>query len=227
MPKLTGLVKGFYEIGNWLAKMMYLHLLWCIFTIAGLGVFGIMPATTALVTVLHKRFQKNVEFPIFKTFVTVYKAQFFKANGLGLLLVAIGIFLFQDLKIAKEAIHSFYLYFFLIFICFLYFITVLHFFIIYARYELTFIGYYKQSFAMAIARPFETISMIICMILVYYLFSSMPGLLFFIGSSLTAYPIVYFGYRACVLVEEKQDRLLKKEKSEKKENLHLDSLKGI
>lgn len=205
--KVDGIFKWVYEIGNWLAKLMYVHLLWVLFTLLGLVIFGITPATAAMVSVIHKWFDQKEDFPIFKHFFSAYKDQFIKANGVGLLLIAVGAFLYVDIRISQQVIQSNYFHAFLLFICFLYFITLLYFFTIFTRYQLRFLYYFRQSFLIAIARPFETIAMIICLVLLSYVYAYLPVLIILMGSSLTLFPVVWFGYRACVQVEEKKEKL--------------------
>ncbi|MBD1383079.1 YesL family protein [Metabacillus arenae] len=204
MTSLHGIFKWVYDLGDWLAKIMYLHILWVIFTFLGLGVFGISPATAALFSVIHKWLEKDFDIPIFKNFYSVYKTQFLKANRLGIILIGLGIFLYFDMKISQQYIQLLYVHLFLLMISFLYFLTVLYFFPVFVRYELKFFLYFKQSFFVALARPLESIAMIICLILLYYLFSFLPVLLFFGGSSMIAFPLAWFGYRACIGIEERK-----------------------
>ena len=201
---LNGIFKWVYDIGNWLAKVMYLHFLWIIFSLLGLGVFGLSPATAALFSVIHKWFEGDFDIPIFKKFYTVYKTQFFKSNRLGIILIGLGIFFYIDMNISEQYIQSFYVHLFLLIIIFLYFLTVMYFFLVFVRYELKFHLYFKQSLFIALARPLETIAMIICLILLFYLFRFLPILLFFAGSSIIAYPLAWFAFRACVQIEEKR-----------------------
>ncbi|ASK62209.1 hypothetical protein CFK37_08565 [Virgibacillus phasianinus] len=204
MTSVNGFLKWFFDIGNWLAKVMYIHILWVLFTLMGLVVFGFMPATAALFTVIHKGFDGKSDPAIFKTFYETFKTQFLKANALGLLLLGLCAFLYVDMNISKQVIQSFFVHMFLLIVCFLYFITVLYFFPVFARYKLSYFLYFKQSFFIAFARPFETIAMIICLVLLFYLFTYLPVLLFFAGSSLIAYPLAWFAYRACVQIEERK-----------------------
>lgn len=204
MTSLNGFFKWAYGIGDWLAKVMYLHILWVIFTLLGLVVFGITPATTSLFSVIHKWFDESFDIPIFKTFYTTYKANFLKTNGIGFILIGLGLFLYADFNISKQLIESFFVHFILLIVIFLYFVTVLYIFTVHARYKLRLLYYFKQSFFIALARPMETIAMIISLILLFYLFRFLPVLLFFAGSSIIAYPITWFAYRACVQIEEKK-----------------------
>lgn len=197
-------LKAIYELGNWIAKAMYLHFLWVAFSLLGFIVLGLAPATVALCSVIHKWYEEDFDIPIFKNFYSVYKTQFLKSNGLGLTLVAVALFIYIDLRISQELIQSFYFHALILIISFLCFITAIYLFTVFVRYELTFFSYFKQSLLIALARPMETIAMMLSLVLLYYLYSYLPILLFFAGSAITATPVVWFAYRACVQTEEKK-----------------------
>lgn len=204
MSALSGFIKVFYDFGNWLAKMIYLQILWLVFTILGLGFFGIIPATAAVTTVISKWFQEGYDVPVFQVFLNAYKKQFLRSNGLGIFLLVIGIFLYMDLNISKQVIQSAFIHSLLLFIGLLYIVVLLYFFPVFARYKLKYFQYFKQSFFIAFARPFETIAMLLCILLLYYLFIYLPVLTFFAGASLTIFPITWFAHRAFIQLEEKR-----------------------
>lgn len=92
---------GFYTLCSWITKIAYINLLWIVFSIAGLLLFGIMPATIAICTVVRKWFLKEAEFAIFPVFVSTYKQEFFSANKLGVLLLLSACFLLADFLFCK------------------------------------------------------------------------------------------------------------------------------
>ncbi|MDU4936768.1 MAG: DUF624 domain-containing protein, partial [Peptostreptococcaceae bacterium] len=71
--KLDGIVMNFC---NWIWRFMQLNFYWSIFTVFGLGVFGIMPSTVATFYILRKWIQGELEIPIFSTFKETYKKEF-------------------------------------------------------------------------------------------------------------------------------------------------------
>jgi uncharacterized membrane protein YesL len=204
VESLSGVYRWVYDLGDWLAKMMYLHFLWVLFTVLGLGVFGVFPATIALFTVIQQWFKKEVDTPFFKGFYSVYKDQFLKSNTSGYTLVGIGAFLYLDMTISQTYIQSFYIHLFLLIIFFVYLLTFLYFFPVFARYRLNFFSYFKQSLFIAIARPPETLAMVICLFLLYYLFRFLPIAFFFVGSSIIAYPLAWFSFRSFLQIEQKK-----------------------
>ncbi len=183
---------------------MYLHLLWVLFTVLGLVVFGFMPATTAMFSVIRKWVEEDLDIPIFQNFYKTYKTHFLKSNIIGVIIIGIGLFLYFDIKISKQAIQSMPLHSILLLLSFFYFIMLLYLFPVFVRYNLKSVLYFKQSFFLALARPLETIAMIISLVILYYLFSFLPVLLVFAGAPLIAYPLMWFAYRAFMQIEKKK-----------------------
>lgn len=204
MDHLTGFFKWVYEIGDGLAKLIYLHLLWVLFTVLGLGVFGFFPATAALFTVIYKSMERNRQETIFQTFFSSFKQHFWKVNGFGLVILAFGLFLYWDFTVSKQVIQSPILHFILLLFCFFYLITVLYFFPVFARYDLKGFQYMKQAFFIAVIRPFETIAMLVCLFLLYNVFIFLPVLYVFMGTAMVAYPIMWFALRAFLGIERRK-----------------------
>ncbi|WP_157801804.1 YesL family protein [Gracilibacillus salitolerans] len=213
MPYLSGFFKFLYSFGNWLAKIMFLHILWLVCTLLGLGIFGLVPATLATVYIIHKWFVEGFDIPIMRPYWNFYRTNFLKANGFGLIWVTIGLFLYADYYISKQFIQSFYFHSFLIILMVLFTISLFHFHTAFIRYDLKFFHYFKQSLLIGLARPIESIAMVITLLPIYYLYNIFPIFIVFMGSSLTLYPIVWFSYRACILVEEKRERIHKESTS--------------
>lgn len=213
MVFVNGFFKYLYTFGFWLARMMILNICWIILTLLGVGVFGIAPATVAMASIIHKWFSENKEVPIVKEFWKTYKKSFIKTNVLFLGWLLIGLFLYVDYFVSKTYIQSFYFHLVLMFFIIVGLASFCHFLIVYVRYDLTLLQYYKQSILIALARPFEAIAMFISLIILYYLYWYLPVLTAFVGVPLTLYPILWFSYRACVGVEENQQKIKQKSKT--------------
>ncbi|BDG36084.1 DUF624 domain-containing protein [Saccharococcus caldoxylosilyticus] len=51
----SGLLDGkLYRVCEWITRLACINILWMLFTLAGLIVFGIAPATVALFTIVRK-----------------------------------------------------------------------------------------------------------------------------------------------------------------------------
>lgn len=195
--------KFIYEASEWIWRIISTNILWIFFTIAGLGVFGFFPATIALFTITRKWVMKELDISIWKTFKEIYKKEFFRANGLGIVFIAIGIFLYIDLKITETmiGIGSVILYTFIMFTLLLWIFAVIYFFPIYVHYVLPCKQYIKQSFIIAIINPRATLFIGIGLYFIGYIIQMLPGLIPFVASVFPAYWIMHVCFKIFTKME--------------------------
>lgn len=191
------------EASEWIWRILVANVLWVGFTLLGIGVFGLFPSTVALFTVTRKWVQKDLDISIWKVFKDTFKKEFMPANKLGIFFLGIGSFLYIDLKFAfaMQGTGSVILYFFLIFVSFLFVLTLIYFFPLYVHYHLSFFQYIKQPFILAILSPKTTILMGIGLFFIGYLIKSMPGLFPFIAGVFPAYWIMHVCYKRFIEVK--------------------------
>lgn len=191
-------------MGNWLFKLMYLHVLWAAFTLLGLVLFGLFPATAGVFAVTRKWVEEDPDVPIFRTFIDVYKSTFVQVNGLGYIMLGIGAFLAYDFIISRELVGSFFIHVLLLFFSVLFVLVLCYLFPVFVRYDLRFFLYFKQTFLVVLARPLESIFMIISLIFLYYLLILLPFLFVMAGSSIIAFLLMALAYQAFTKVEERK-----------------------
>src|SRR5690625_7635570 len=97
---MEGFALKYYRFTVWVVRLVYVNLLWILFTVIGLGVLGIMPATAAMFAVVRKWLRGEDDFPIFTTYKDAYKEEFLKANLLGYILAIIG--RSEERRVGKE-----------------------------------------------------------------------------------------------------------------------------
>ncbi|WP_071396411.1 YesL family protein [Bacillus tuaregi] len=193
-----------YAATEWITRFAYINLLWIGFTLLGLVVFGFFPATISMFAVIRKWLMGETDIPVFRTFWEYYKAEFFRSNGLGLILVIVGGLIFLDLFFMRNAGSSFMsiiqipLYIFMFAVV----LTILYLFPVYVHYELKLTQIIKNSFLMMLINPIENIVMIAGIVSMYFVFRFLPGLGFFFGGSLTAALMM----ATCFLVFKKMDK---------------------
>src|SRR5690606_14573692 len=85
-----------------LLKVAYINVLWILFSIVGLGIFGLFPATTAMYAVTRKLIIGESNFNIFSVFWGYFKKDFLKANGFGLIIVITAFILYFDFMFVVE-----------------------------------------------------------------------------------------------------------------------------
>ena len=86
-----------YRIMVWITRLAYLHLLWILFTLAGAVIFGLFPSTTAMFAIVRDWLNGKTDRNLFSIFWIYFKAEFWKSNRLGL--VVIGLLLLISLDI--------------------------------------------------------------------------------------------------------------------------------
>ncbi|MCH1625216.1 YesL family protein [Fredinandcohnia quinoae] len=196
--------KMLQEASEWIVRLVWTNLLWFGFMIAGLGVFGFMPATVALFAVTRKWKLKDFDASILKTFKETYRKEFLRSNLIGLIFALIGFLLYVDLKIAEgmQGTFSIVLYVFIGFIILLYVNTIVHFFPIYVHYQYSMKEYIKQSFIISLISPTSSLLIVIGLFFIGYLIMNMPGLIPFVIGVLPAYWIMNVSLKRFLALEK-------------------------
>ena len=191
---MTSIAQGYYTISVWITRFAYVNILWIAFTILGLGLFGLMPATVAMFAVVRKWNLGEQDIAIFPLFWKTYRQEFVKANGLGFLLAAIGYLLtieFQILGTQTSLIYQM-VQFSVVVILILFVMVVAYFFPIYVHFNLKSMDYIKWPFIIGIIHPILTVVLLVGIgLLLSITFYSLPALLFLFGGSVTAYILMW------------------------------------
>lgn len=196
MYEARGFSRLLIEGSEWIFKIMYVHFLWVGFTILGLGIFGIMPATIALFATIRKWMMKESDIAIFPYFLETYKSNWKASNLVGLILFAIGVFLYVDLKVSQEFLKFPAIHFFLLLVTFVFIMVCLFIFPTMVHYELKPLQYIKQALFLAIVNPLHLISMLIWLFCAYVIYIYVPVFYFVMGATIFALPIMWFSLRA-------------------------------
>lgn len=203
---MNGIAGGFYKISEWIMKLAYINFLWIVFTLLGAIIFGFFPAYTAMLTIIRKWIIGEADIPVFNTFFTVYKKEFFKSNCIGLFLLLIAYILYVDLSIVMEANSIINLITFpLVIIIIGFFLASCYTFPIIVHYETKIGQALKNSFIIMVLSPFSTTMMIIGAIAIYFLMTAIPGLLPFFGASTLAFIVMWSALLAFSKIEKRQE----------------------
>ena len=182
----------FNRFGEWVIRLVVLNFLWMGFTIAGLGIFGIFPATSALFSVLRKWFLGNVRVKIATEFFHYYKKDFWKSNGLGYFFLLVAAVLWTDYRFVSSIAQLSMLalgYVVLILLAFsLLSLSVL--FPIYAHYQLSFFQYIKNAILFPLTNSLSMIALAAALFMIQFIFNQLPGFILFIGISFPAFVIL-------------------------------------
>ncbi|WP_051475690.1 DUF624 domain-containing protein [Bacillus sp. J37] len=177
----------YVQLGEWCLNLFLLNCLWFIFSLVGAFLLGIFPATVALFAVLRKlTMEPEEEVRIFHLFWKTYKSEFFRGNILGYVWAIMGAALLLDVRVLHQVETTFMhqvvtiaLYLLLV----LYMFITFYLFPIFVHYNLKFLEYYKYAFVLVIGRPIKTVLLSALMLLIYLLFSLIPGLIPVFGVS--------------------------------------------
>ncbi|GAA0349023.1 YesL family protein [Bacillus horti] len=203
------MASGFYRICEWIMRMAYINILWLLFTVAGLGVFGFMPATIGLFTVVRKWLMGETEVPIFRTFLDCFKQEFMTANKFALVFIVVGFVLYVDflfLASVEGIIHTILLVG--LFVAgMIYSVTLCYIIPVYVHYRLPFLQYFKSAFIIGVVNPVLTITMFVALILFVLLFLWIPGLIPFFSVSAVGLVLMHVGLLAIKNIESKKEKM--------------------
>lgn len=205
-------VQGFVEsalwLCEWIMRLAYVNLLWLLFTLAGMIVFGIAPATAALFSVQVKWSTGDVTSPIFRTFWKNYKASFLKANLLGYFLAIVGWLLYFNLTFfaTHDGVINKIVGLITLTVAIWYLITLFYSFPIYASYNLKTIRIIKNAFIVGMLNPILTFGMILSSGSVIFIVLYFPKLLLFFGISLPCLMIMLFSNQVFQKIDDLKER---------------------
>lgn len=200
-------IDGIYKISNWVLRFLYLNFLWILFSLLGLLMGGFFPATVSMFTVARKWISDKESVSIYETFLKTYKTQFLKSNILGYSLSFIGLVLYADLLFLRN-VESYFLqllYIPVLFISFIYLITVFYVIPIFVHYDLKGIEIVKNAFFLSIISPFSTFKMCLGLLFLWYLLITFPGSIILFSGSMTSYIIMRTANTAFLKYEHKRE----------------------
>lgn len=206
--QLNGAMKVVYLAGEWIIRLVYANLLWMLFTLLGLGIFGFMPATVSLFALLRKWIIGNEVDSAFTIFWTNYRKEFLKANLFGVMFLVIGLIIRLDILFFQDSSNLVFQILFVLMICLslLYFITLVNFFPVYVHYELSIFNYVKYAFLIGLSQLSSTLMMIFGSIIIFCLYWYVSGLIPMLCVSLFCLNIMWFGYRSFKKIELEQQK---------------------
>lgn len=193
------------SIGAWIANFFYLQLFWVIYSVKGLVVLGIFPATLAAAQVIYQWFDSmEFDFPIHQTFKAAYHENFKQANIIGYLSSLAVAILYIDLRVSNVFIQSIFLHTMLLFFSLAVLSVGLYLFTVMARYDYSVKHIFKQAFFVALATPINTLAAGIGLVLSVALLSNYLFLGIFFGIPIILMPIVWFTYKGILVAETKR-----------------------
>lgn len=190
---MSNFVQTYYRISEWIMRFAYLNVLWLLFTVLGLGIFGLLPATVAMFSVVRKWVYHEEDIKMFSLFRKIYIYEFFRVNLLGAILFVIGYLLSIELHILRstEEVMYFIASFGVVGLFIFYFTTILYFFPVFVHFNLRKRDYIKWPFLIGLTHPVLTLVLFIGIsLLLYIIYITVPAMLLFFGGSIPSYLVM-------------------------------------
>lgn len=196
------------KLGSWIYNFFMLQALWVLYSLKGVVVLGVFPATISVSQVLYRSFkEENLNFSIFSEFKDAYNTNFKRSNQVGYIYLLIYLFLYVDLRISNVFIQSIILHTILILLLLIVIALSLYSFIVIIRYELSLKNIFKQSFFVALSVPTHTIAAIVGLVLIIRFIIKFNLFLVFFGIPLLLLPVIWFTYTGCLKAEEQKKEI--------------------
>lgn len=189
--KLGGLSGGLFTFCIWFSRLALLNLLWFFFTMLGLVIFGIFPATVAMLETLKKCMEKQEPF-ILKTFWKSFKREFFKSNILAVIFMAVLSLCYLHFTLSSALGGSLGTLFVIISYLFISMVLLItcHVLSSYVEYELSVKHHIKNGILLFISSPLANLVLVFGSVTVYLIHSFIPGSAFFFSASLLGLVII-------------------------------------
>lgn len=178
MSKFTENSMGFF---TYLSHLAYLNLLWLLFSLLGLGFWGVAPATSSLINQLYQmREEKN--YTGIKEFWSDYKVSFKKSNSYFITLCLFFFIILLNIRINNVLLNgsSILTTIYLSLGILVFFIGLILFYNSSKNTELTFKENVSISIV-ALTRSPHSVIAIFCTLFLFYLLISQKFILFFLG----------------------------------------------
>ena len=181
-----------------ICRVVYLNILWLIFTTLGGILFGIFPATVALFSVFHQLLKSEDSLKYHKVFFDSYKNNFLIANLSGFIFIIAGFILYFYYHFSAMLVVSTSVIIFDAIVnisILIYIMTLTFFFPVFVHYELKGTKIFLQPFLVMLFSPMQVLITITIIFLVGLLYFTLPGLSLFFGISLPASVIMQIMYK--------------------------------
>ncbi|SFP36683.1 YesL family protein [Salibacterium halotolerans] len=201
---------GLLRVPEWVLRFAYLNVLWVVFTMTGLIVFGVFPAARATLSVAERWLRGETDFSVFRTFWRGYKTNFVQSNVLGFLIVVTGAALYLYFLLIQQidgpAVYV--LQYVLLLVSTMYVLTMLYMFPVSIRHDAGILSIVKTSFLVMLVSPLSTLMTIAGIFIMYLLVMYLPGLLPVFGASASAFLLMWSSEIAFSNIERKKEKQL-------------------
>ncbi|WP_130859338.1 YesL family protein [Gracilibacillus phocaeensis] len=194
---------------EWITRMAYLNVLWLIFTILGLVVFGLFPATVAMFTIIRRWLLGNIQEWDFRMFYSIYKKEFVKSNVIGLIFLAVSFLCYVNIQYMSYYHSGFHgmIKWPLLTVMIVIGLVMLYVIPVYVHYQVSLKEVCKYAFYLMLSHPLANIGMLISLAIMLLCMFILPYAILFFSGSLTAYITMRTCLYVFTRVAEKQELL--------------------
>ncbi|MBS4192063.1 YesL family protein [Bacillus sp. FJAT-49705] len=195
----------FYRFSEIVMKVVLIQGLWVAFTLSGVIILGIVPATIGMFTVVRKWMMgEENNRALIKAFWNAFRKEFWRANAMGIVLFLLSFLLYMNLSIMRFTEGFIYLFLFigLFTLSILFLILLIYIFPVYVHFDLKFFQYFTMSLLLGISSPIYTLLAVFGCFVLYRLFLLIPGLIPFFSIGLFALFIMWVSLKAFKRTEQ-------------------------
>ncbi|UOR11437.1 YesL family protein [Halobacillus amylolyticus] len=185
-----------YRIMEWVTRFAFLQVLWIVFTIAGLGIFGIFPSTIAVFSIIRNWILGKDHTPLFKSFIHYYKTEFWKSNLLGAFVLIIVSLISIDIYYVQLSSIFTWTYIPLFSFMLISVLFIFYTFPVFVHYDLTILQTLKNSFLIMLISPIQSLLIIISLISLFIIMRYLPALGFIFGISSYSFVTMWLSLHA-------------------------------
>ncbi|MCR6098813.1 DUF624 domain-containing protein [Salipaludibacillus agaradhaerens] len=186
-----------FQIADLIYRFVSLNILWLVFTLAGLGIFGVMPSTVALFSIVREWVRGEKDIALFSKYYAFFKAEFVRSNILGLFFLVVFYVIYVNFSFVSyfyAASVELFIYIVIFFFAVIAFMTFINLFSVMAHYEYKTWHYLKASAGLVFLHPVKTILQIVWIVAYVIIAVNFPKVFVVIGVSVFAYILMSLNY---------------------------------
>jgi len=195
------------SIMSWITRFFYIQLLWIGFSLFGLVIGGLFPATFTLFGISRKWIREGANFPIFQTYLKMFKGMFIKANILGwfMVLFAFSLYFYYSWFIDEDTLFA-TLFLGVIFVLLILYLFIVLFLIpVFVHFDVSVLNVIKYAFITSISKPLYVIGMLFILIVNWFFWQFLTIIFLCIGISSMIFMLMLMAHTAFVSMAEEAE----------------------
>jgi uncharacterized membrane protein YesL len=203
---MNTLNSAIYTIFEWITRFAFINILWVLFTLAGGILFGFFPSTVAMFAIVRNWLRGNTEEPVFSTFLTYFKREFWKSNRLGIVIIAIALLIGIDIWYIQMDLRELFTWTHIPLFAFMLLFLFFSFYLLpaFVHFDLSVRQLIKQAFLIMLIHPLHTLLMLLCLGSLFFIMYRVPALAFIFGGSAYAFITTWLSLHAFTRIQGKQ-----------------------